>query len=458
MKKITLILLALLGISAMAEELLRPPNISNLRKIIFVGDSITHGGFYHAYFQIELALRFPEKRQYAVNKGLSGNTSAQLRKQLHKIVLQEKPDTVFVMVGINDLIFSGETFSDKKMPSVENIVENVPLFKQYCQNMRDICAILKAEKINTILLTPAPYDQYGQNGGKVIRNLDDGGVVFLSAIVKKIGAENNLPVIDLYSPMREILVKNPLDDLRGKDRIHPARTEHLMMAALICNALKGQNLRRPLQNNASGVKLETEDAEVSDASFGKESLKFRFTPSRLPFPRTDTWRNAQKYMDVSSAFHSGRFFVTGLTNGKYRLFINGNQAGEYTEKELSLGVEPALHVPALVKQGEAMNEAMESYRSAFAALQTLELTAMRIPEGMTDENEIRNFLNAFLDKLKRPNPYEFHKREVENYFRRNELIPNLLEKARRAHEAMYRKYEIQPIYVEVRKSVPTAGK
>ena len=71
------------------------PLISS-HSIVFLGDSLTEGFDLRHYFHLP----------NIINRGLSGDTTYQVRYRLEEIVLA-KPARLFLMIGINDL-FQGE--------------------------------------------------------------------------------------------------------------------------------------------------------------------------------------------------------------------------------------------------------------------------------------------------------------------------------------------------------------
>jgi lysophospholipase L1-like esterase len=68
-------------------------------RIIFLGDSLTWGG-YGGDFVAEVAEQLPEHE--IINAGVGGDTVVNLLRRLDEDVLVHKPDAVFVMVGGND--------------------------------------------------------------------------------------------------------------------------------------------------------------------------------------------------------------------------------------------------------------------------------------------------------------------------------------------------------------------
>lgn len=74
-----------------------------MQKMICIGDSLTYGlGVPVEDSWVELLNR--ESGFAVVNKGINGDTSGGMLSRLHRDVLEEPPDLVFLMGGANDFI------------------------------------------------------------------------------------------------------------------------------------------------------------------------------------------------------------------------------------------------------------------------------------------------------------------------------------------------------------------
>ena len=81
--------------------------------VVFIGDSITDcgrrdvaaplGNGYVRFIAELITIRYPALKVNLINKGISGNTVADLRERWHDDVLTLKPDWVSVLIGINDV-------------------------------------------------------------------------------------------------------------------------------------------------------------------------------------------------------------------------------------------------------------------------------------------------------------------------------------------------------------------
>jgi lysophospholipase L1-like esterase len=74
-------------------------------KIVFFGDSLTHGTYGVSYVnKVAAALR----GHHFINEGVNGDTSLNLYKRMERDVLDHRPDGALIMVGINDAVSHSE--------------------------------------------------------------------------------------------------------------------------------------------------------------------------------------------------------------------------------------------------------------------------------------------------------------------------------------------------------------
>lgn len=76
-------------------------------KIVFFGDSITHGVFGESYIKTldrKLRERFPDYEYRLINKGRSGDTVYSLLQRVERDVIALSPHIVFIMIGGNDIL------------------------------------------------------------------------------------------------------------------------------------------------------------------------------------------------------------------------------------------------------------------------------------------------------------------------------------------------------------------
>lgn len=108
--------------------------------IVFVGDSITESYPIHELFDGKISM---------YNRGISGYTSAQMRKHLKEMVFELNPSKVFLLIGTNDLEFDITPLQ---------VIENI----QFISNQ----IIEKGLNIVVYLLSIYPVDESHPNVGK----------------------------------------------------------------------------------------------------------------------------------------------------------------------------------------------------------------------------------------------------------------------------------------------------
>lgn len=114
-------------------------------EIIFLGDSITEAGAWSELFNKPLI----------INRGIAGDTSSGLLRRLEE-VLRSNPAKIFLMIGVNDLLFVGSGDILKNYEAIiKQIKEKSPDTKLYLQSVlpvnREVSLIpIKNETINDL--------------------------------------------------------------------------------------------------------------------------------------------------------------------------------------------------------------------------------------------------------------------------------------------------------------------
>ena len=73
------------------------------QRVVFIGDSITHGGTYHKNIALFHATRFPHKRIDYINAGISGDTVKGTLLRFDRDIAVHQPDVATIMLGMNDV-------------------------------------------------------------------------------------------------------------------------------------------------------------------------------------------------------------------------------------------------------------------------------------------------------------------------------------------------------------------
>ena len=181
----------LLFLSVMASSFINPQKKT---KVLFFGDSITQNGVLPDGFITKMGSiikqsHLPNPIQLT-GAGVSGNKVYDLYLRLETDVLDQKPDIVFIYIGINDVWH-------KK--TLQTGTDEDKFEKFY----RAIITKLKANNITVILCTPTVIGEKKNNANEQDADLDK-----YSDIVRNLSKEFSLQLLDLRKIFVEYLQKN----------------------------------------------------------------------------------------------------------------------------------------------------------------------------------------------------------------------------------------------------------
>jgi lysophospholipase L1-like esterase len=219
-----LLLLLPLSIYTNAQADYKIPN--NIKKILFLGNSITYGGHYVAYIEAFLTIQHPERAYEFINVGLPSETVSglsepnhargkfprpDLHERLERILTQVKPDLVFACYGMNDGIY-------------------LPLDEARFQKYKDGIVWLHDEvtKRGTpiVHITDAVYDEKKGPAYANVLDLYSDWLISLRYTAK-------WNVVNTHWPMKKALEDKRLTDstfIFAKDGIHPNEIGHWVIA------------------------------------------------------------------------------------------------------------------------------------------------------------------------------------------------------------------------------------
>lgn len=204
---------------------------SKVKRIVFIGNSITYAGKYVTDVEAYMVARYPDKKYEIINVGLPSETVSGLSEEGHaggrfprpdvherlgRILQQTRPDLVFVNYGMNDGIY-------------------LPLDDHRFQKFRDGMNWFhqEVEKRGALIihLTPPVYDAAHGNANGYAEVLDR----YAQWLMEQ-QQEQNWKVADIHFPMKTRLDKerqtNPAFTF-AKDAVHPDDAGHWLMAQQI---------------------------------------------------------------------------------------------------------------------------------------------------------------------------------------------------------------------------------
>lgn len=191
-----------------ANAILKAPSRKENR-VVFMGNSITqnwtrdHGVFF-------------ESNPSYVNRGISGQTSAQMLLRFRPDVIELKPRVVIISAGTNDI-------AENRGPiSIDRIAGNI----------FSMAELAKKNNIKVILASVLPASSYSWSPS--IEPMDK--IIQLNVLIKEFAKANKMVYLDYYTPMvngQKGLIKE-----LGRDTVHPNVKGYEIMEPLVQKAIQ----------------------------------------------------------------------------------------------------------------------------------------------------------------------------------------------------------------------------
>lgn len=365
-------------------------------RVAFVGDSITHGGWYEAYLQLFQNLRRPGCGTRIMNAGISGDTAAGGDARLKDDVLAMKPDRAFIMFGMNDVgrdLYSRLEAADEKQAQARQRRLDV-----YSQTQRSLAARLPKAGVKTVFMTPSPYDQYADAPAANLAGCNEPGLAACSTIVRDIARGNHFGLIEMFDPMTEIFKANPTAHF-CKDRVHPGSFGHLIMAAQILDQMRYTPIVAQASVDAATGKVyprsnkqkmpETRNAVVSSIHLFNGGVAFTYAPKALPFPKTADYEVGEKYYPLTARFNQELLFVTNLVAGSYDLAFDGEKVGTFAAADFAKGVNVALLATPNQKRAQELAPLVARLQEIASRRRYMELNRISIRRAKVDPKDYK---------------------------------------------------------------------
>lgn len=372
-------------------------------RVVFWGDSITHGGLYTKMLADFYLTRYPDRVVRFYNAGVAGDNAGAAMMRFEDDVQRWRPTVVTVMFGMNDSwrdMYDPVKMVDPKYKAAVSIREKT-CFDTYAGNMTKLVQRVRkdAPQARLMVLTPTPYDETAvQKGAKPTPALK-GTVAALkrfSDFGRKTAEETGSELVDWNSSYQELVRteqrRNPEFSFVRVDRVHPAAPGHLFMTY---EFLKAQGATNPVSDvavsAADGRILKSVNAEVCDFAKTTDGCAFTVLERALPWPIQKDAESALPLARILEDLNRETIAVKGLEKGaRYALFIDGESVGEWTAGELGFGVNLASNAKTPQFQQAAEVEQRNAERCA------------------VERNELRMFAaSRWYLRLRKVNPDDF---------------------------------------------------
>lgn len=382
-------------------------------RVCFIGDSITHGGLYHAYIQLFYTTRFPERKIEFFNCGISGDSAGGATNRFPWDIGVHRPTVATIMLGMNDV---NRGLYGKDHPDQANLKSRQNAIDGHVANMRKLSVQLRDAGCRLIYITPSIYDQTSKMDKENLFGVND-ALGICGDHARKLAAEFGGSVVDFHDAMGRINAEyqkaDPKATIVGGDRVHPGPMGHLIMAYTF---LKAQGLSPCVSKtviDATDLRVvEALNCAVEDLSATAGTLSFTSLEKALPFP---TPRGAEKALELVPFvrdLNQEVLTVKGLTPGDYELTIDDAPVGKYSARDLAAGVNLAENANTpQYKQAAKLSAANDKRHSLIAGkLRSFVNTEIYLRNlktvDLNDFEAVKKALNARVDKLReQKSPY-----------------------------------------------------
>ncbi|WP_100408013.1 SGNH/GDSL hydrolase family protein [Bacillus solitudinis] len=204
-------------------------------KFLLIGDSITDcerakpegeglfgalGKGYVAFVDALLQSVYPELGIRTVNKGISGNTVRDLEKRWQEDVVDQQPDYLSIMIGINDVWRQYDT------PFIKDYHVYIDEYKETLEAL-----IKKTKPLVTGLVLMTPFYLESNEKDAMRHTMDQYGEV-----VKQLAEKYDCLFVDTQEAFN-IILKELYSATLAWDRVHPTATGHMVLARVLLKEL-----------------------------------------------------------------------------------------------------------------------------------------------------------------------------------------------------------------------------
>ncbi len=325
----------------------KTPLPATIKRVLFLGDSITYAGSYVDYLEAAWRTRFPDSPVEFLGLGLPSETVSglsepghaggkfprpDLHERLDRVLAQTKPDLVIACYGMNDGIY--HPFSDDRMAAHQ-------------QGILKLREKVQAAGAKIIHLTPPVFDPQPIKEKTLPAGLsvyekpyvgyDEVLGRFAEWLLKQ--RSKGWEVYDIHGPMSRHLAKRRQtkpEFIMARDGVHADATGHWLMAQAL---MRGWKLQPDIETHGIDVtKGKALVPTLEDLQTGKGNLTFLWTV-RPTQPYDVKWDAESLALEEFDLRIGARWLkIKGLPPGRYQLKENDQPVITTTAEELTAGI------------------------------------------------------------------------------------------------------------------------
>ncbi len=305
----------------------------------FLGNSITHDGRYHSYFELFLLTRYPDVDFEFINAGVAGDQAGIALGRLQDDLLVQNPDVVTVMFGMNDI---GRNLYGRENLEVDSMIRKQQQnLSNYATNLDSLTRIILNSGAELVLFTPSIYEQNAKNLAAPNMYGCNDALKECALMVKESQKEHDTYLVDHFSVMdslNTLLQKNnPDTTIVGPDRVHPQDAGHFIMAYNIIRQLEYSPIVASTEINAAEKQINALNAKIDNIHFDADGLDFTYTPGSLPFPTTE-FQDVAEFIGFNKNMNKELLKIQELSPGNYILTIDSEPIAVFKSQTLKEGI------------------------------------------------------------------------------------------------------------------------
>ena len=321
------------------------PPFKKGERVVFVGNSITHGGHYHSFVWLYYMTRFPNKPITIMNAGIGGESAWDIKDRLDYDVFDRKPTYVTLTFGMNDTGYDIFWKENAKELSEQRIEKSLESFREIEKRL------LAENKMTKVLIGGSPYDETTKLNSLLFLHKNDAILKIIDA-QRKAAKKNGWGFVDFNQPMVQISLEEQKKDSTFTfcrvDRIHPDNDGQMVMAYLFLKAqgLAGVEVSDISIDANNKNLLSHRNCKVSKLKKEAGGLSFDYLANSLPYPLDSIprgWGQKKSQAEVLKVvpfmeeMNRETLKVTGL-KGNYKLLIDNEEIGTWSGDELAKGI------------------------------------------------------------------------------------------------------------------------
>jgi lysophospholipase L1-like esterase len=360
--------------------------------VVFLGDSITHQRLYTQYVEDFFFTRFPDRRVRLHNAGIGGARAWDALQRFDRDVAAYKPKYVTVLLGMND--GSYRPFDQA-------------VFDTYQKDMTELVGRITDIGAVPVLMSPTMYDARAallRDAKRPAETVDlyNSVLAYYGEWLRRVAEKEGHGYVDMHGPLNNLTLERRKTEptfTMIRDAVHPDPPGQVVMAFSMVDQL---GLGGPL----SGIRIEKSPqgnpvargtgGKVSEIEATDDGLAFTWTAEALPWVLPAEARLGVEMTRLGHRASREALEIHDLPAGDYRLTIDGEPVGVYSDQQLARHIElqgnaatpqykQALRVAELNKQ---RNEGpVKKLRDDWYAFQTFARLKKNVGDGGNDQQK-----------------------------------------------------------------------